>query len=106
MRPAADRKDAHDVDLQGDHRAGAKTHSEIETQAGARTELRVWLRRRVETTGDRNFAGFVHCVSEQQPIKSDRLSPWLEGASAAEAILGEKDSSCCGCRRSAHLQAW
>ncbi len=75
MRPAADREDAHDVDLQGNDGAGGKADGEIKRKARARTEIQVRLGLRVEDVGDRNFAGFVHCVSERQPVRSDRLSP-------------------------------
>ena len=41
MRPIADGKDAHDVDLQGDHRAGAQADGEIEGETTARLEFDV-----------------------------------------------------------------
>ena len=65
MRPAADREDPHDVDLQRDDRAGGKAHGEIEPKSRARIELCARLSLRVEDIGNRNFAGVVHCVSER-----------------------------------------
>ena len=43
MRPGADREDAHDVDLQRDHRAGGKTDGEIEREAPAPVENDVFI---------------------------------------------------------------
>src|SRR5262249_32394261 len=44
MRPAPDREDPHDADLQRDHGAGLEAHREIER--GRRLEVELELRRR------------------------------------------------------------
>ncbi len=66
MRPASHRKDAHDIDLERDHRAGAKPDREIEAHALAGAEHRVaahivdWgLDGRVNGW---NGTGFVHAL--------------------------------------------
>ncbi len=73
MRPAADRKDAHDVDLQGNNGAGAKAYGEIEREARTRTEFRVWLGLRVKDVGDWDVARVVHCVSERPARRGESL---------------------------------
>ncbi len=72
MRPAADRKDAHDVDLQGDNGACCEADSDIKREARPGTELRVWLGLRLQDAGDLDLARVVHCVSER-PVRRDRL---------------------------------
>src|SRR3984957_11083272 len=73
MRPAADRKDAHDVDLQGDNGACGEAHSDIKREARAGTELQVRLGLRVKGPGDRDVARVVHCVSER-PVRPNTAS--------------------------------
>ena len=68
MRPAADREDAHDVDLQGDDGACGEAYGDIKREARAGTELRVRLGLRVKDAGDRDVARVVHCVSER-PVR-------------------------------------
>ena len=60
MRPAADREHPHDVDLQRDHRAGAKTDGEIETHALTDPEQGVAVRVLAKQFGDRNGTRVVH----------------------------------------------
>ena len=104
MRPAADGEDPHDVDLQRNDRAGAKTHGEIEPKPRGRIELRVRLNPRLNDVGRRDFACVVHCVSER-PVRRNGISHVAGGAAAAEAILASTEPSCCACQRSGRLQA-
>ena len=105
MRPAADGKNAHDIDLQRDHRAGAQADREIEPEARAWIKLCVQLGVSVQDVGGGEFAGVVHGVFGR-PARRGPGALRVEAAIAAETNLGQIGASCCACRRFDRLQAW
>ena len=103
MRPAADREDAHDVDLQRDHRAGDETDGEIEREpaAGVQNDVFAGDRRRRDVRAARRegLASFI-AVLAGRPGNRERRSPRSQAAArapSADGIGASRALNCCGC---------
>ena len=108
MRPAPHREDAHDVDLERDHRPSAEPDCEIEADAFARAQRRIaarvfGARAPDDGVGGRNGPGFVHALFlDSGQLRRNRRSVGTELRPTGEQRIAV---SCCACRRSDRLRA-
>src|ERR1700722_6949637 len=85
MRPAADRKDAHDVDLQGDNGACGEAHSDIKREARPSSKSGSVCASRAPAIGTL-LASFIASRSGRSGLIRQALA---QGALGAEETLVE-----------------
>ena len=86
MRPAPDREDAHDANLQRDHRPGLETDGEIEPRRRLEVEIEVRPRglgqrhgpHQAKNSNDWDFTGILAgrgCMTSQRPTVASNTTP-------------------------------